>query len=312
MRQTASRATLRANRRPVPIAAKRLQTADGVELTYYSAGKRDGVPLVLCNGLGGNVVVWRPLFRHFARRFRVITWDYRGLFASGPAGDPSEYSMAHHVSDLLDLLEHEGVESPVLVGWSMGVQLSLEVHRTHPDLARAIVAIHGTPGMPLRTAFDSSLTERLAPGIFDAMRAVGRGLRGIGPYLARSRLVAGSFVWAGQRLGVMAPSLDLAAFQELAEQWVQLDMRAYADIFEQVCDHDAEDLLADLRVPALVIVGDRDRFTPGHVAQRMVEAMPDACLDVIPGATHFGLLEFPDAIVVAIERYLYEKLGIDC
>ena len=312
MRQTSATTTVRARRGPTPIAAHRLRTADGVELTYYSAGKRSGVTLVLCNGLGGNQVIWRPLFDHFAPRFRVLTWDYRGLFASGPAGDPSEYSMAHHVSDLLDLLEHERVESPVLVGWSMGVQLNFEAHRSRPDLARAIIAIHGTHGMPLRTAFDSTLTERVASGVFAAMRVVGRGLRGLGPYLARSRRVAGSFVWAGQRLGVMAPTLDLPAFQELAEQWVQLDMRTYADIFEHVRDHDTEDLLAGIRAPTLVIAGDRDRFTPLHVSRRMAQAIPDAQIDVIPGATHFGLLEFPDAIVVAIGRYLREKLGIAC
>ncbi len=100
-------------------------------------------------------MIWRPLFDHFASRFRLLCWDYRGLFGSGPAPDPAAYSFAHHLRDLVFLIERERLQSPLLVGWSMGVQVCLELHRTHPDQARAVIAIHGNHGLPLKTAFDS-------------------------------------------------------------------------------------------------------------------------------------------------------------
>jgi hypothetical protein len=42
----------------------------------------------------------------------------------------------------------------------------------------------------------------------------------------------------------------------------------------------------------------------------MASAMPAARLELLPGATHFGLIEYPDEIVDAVERYLSETLRI--
>lgn len=291
------------------IAPRRLRSHDGTRLTYYTGGADEEVALVFCGGLGGGIHVWQSLFERFAPRFRLLAWDYRGLYASGPSHRRA-YGIEHHARDLLHLLDHEGVQTPVLLGWSMGVQVMLEAHRTEPELARGLVAIHGTPGRPLRTAFGSDLMERIFPPLSLVMQGAGRRLAGAAPSLARSRLVAGSFVWASQRLGWMAPEIDLARFQEVAAEWLGLDLGIYAEIFRRMGEHDASDLLSAIQVPALVIAGERDRFTPSETARQMVESMPAARLEMLPHATHFGLIEYPDAIAGAVERYLSETLRI--
>jgi len=285
-----------------------VRSFDGTALRYYAAGEPGGPTLVLSPGLGGSVSVWRHLIEHFSPTLRVLTWDYRGLYGSSPAADSRDYGVAHHARDLVGLVEHERVSRPVLVGWSMGVQVNLELHRTHPDLACGMVAIHGTHADPMATAFDSPVAGGVAPWIFGAMRLVRSGLRDIGPPLARSELVSNSFVWGLQKLGWMSPDLDRDAFRVLAENWLQLDMGVYAEIFEQLSDHDARDLLASVRTPTLIIAGGSDRFTPLHLSERLVEALPDATLEVVPEATHFGLLEYPGEIAKAIEAFLEARL----
>jgi hypothetical protein len=42
----------------------------------------------------------------------------------------------------------------------------------------------------------------------------------------------------------------------------------------------------------------------------MAGAMPAARLELLPGATHFGLIEYPDEIAGAVERYLSDALRI--
>jgi 3-oxoadipate enol-lactonase len=291
------------------IEPRRLRSYDGTRLTYYAGGAEEGVALVFCGGLGGGIRVWQPLIERFAPRFRLLAWDYRGLYASG-ASRRRAYDIEHHAEDLLQLLRHEGVETPVLLGWSMGVQVMLEAHRVEPALARGLVAIHGTPGRPLQTAFGSDVLERIFPPVSLLMRGAGRRFAATAPSLARSRLVAGSFVWAVQRLGWMAPEIDFERFQEVAAEWLSLDLGIYAEIFRRMGKHDASDLLAEIRAPALVIAGERDRFTPSEAARQMAAAMPAARLELLPEATHFGLIEYPDAIVGAVERYLSETLGI--
>ena len=291
------------------IEPRRLRRQDGTRLTYYSGGTEDGVALVFCGGLGGGIHVWQPLFERFAPRFRLLAWDYRGLYASGPSRRRA-YGIEHHARDLLHLLEHEGVETPVLLGWSMGVQVMLEAHRTDPRLARGLVAIHGTPGRPLQPAFGSDVLERILPPLSLLMRGAGRRFAWTAPSLARSRLVAGAFVWASQRLGWMAPEIDFERFQDVAAEWLALDLGIYAEIFRRMGEHDASDLLAAIRVPALVIAGERDRFTPSEIAREMAAGMPEARLELLPDATHFGLIEYPNEIVAAVERYLVDTLRL--
>ena len=294
----------------VPLSVHRFDSFDGTEIAYYRTGLRNGPTMVMCNGLGGNLVVWRKLIEHFSKRFRIVCWDYRGLYGSGPAETREGYSIPNHARDLIALIEHERIVDPILVGWSMGVQVSLELHRTHPELPAALVAIHGTQGYAFKTAFDSEVPERVMPTVFAALRSIGRGLEEIGPPFARSPIVIGSLVWAAQCAGVMAPSMDTGTFSELAEEWLQMDMTAYAEIFEQLGEHAAWDLLPAIDTPTLVIAGGADRFTPAHLSERMANEMPDAALRTLDEATHFGLLEYPEQIASYIDDYLAQRRDI--
>jgi pimeloyl-ACP methyl ester carboxylesterase len=285
---------------------RRRRSFDGTELAIYSAGRRDDPTLVLCNGLGGNVAIWRPLVERFASRCRLVSWDYRGLFRSG-ASAARRQRFEYHVRDLVFILERERIQAPVLVGWSMGVQLGFELHRSHPDRLRALVALFGGAGRPLDSAFDSPLAAPVLRGVFRVLRVLGDRAAGVAPRVARSELVVGAFVRGCQRLGWMAETFDLPAFQEVAEAWLGLDLATYAELFEALAEHDASDLLPHIRTPALLLAGGRDRFTPSRLASRLAEALPDAELRLVPEATHFGLLEAPEAIASAVEDFLRKR-----
>ncbi len=291
------------------VRRRSLRSFDGTRIAYSVAGRSDAPAMVLCGGLGGGVGIWRPFFARFRRAFRLIAWDYRGLYGSGAAPDPGSYALCHHVGDLLELLKQEEVQSPILVGWSMGVQVALELHRTHPDLARGLIAIHGAAGRPLDTAFGWGLAPRVSPYVLALLRAVGPRFGWVGPFLTRRPAVVRGFVWSSQQLGLMAPEIDLAGFRDMAEEWTRLHLGVYARIFAALGEHDASDLLERIRVPALVIAGGADRLTPAALAERMAETLPDAELELVPGATHFGLLEFPQEISGRVERFLRERLG---
>ena len=87
---------------------------DGTVLRAYRGGNPDGPPLVICNGLGGNVCAWTRVIGGLASRFRVLSWDYRGLHCDGPTLEPGTFTLAHHARDLVALLHHECAASPIL------------------------------------------------------------------------------------------------------------------------------------------------------------------------------------------------------
>jgi pimeloyl-ACP methyl ester carboxylesterase len=287
------------------------RASDGARLAWYEGGRADGPPIVFLSGLGGGFGIFEPLVRRFGARCRLIGWDYRGLYASERSRRGTRPSMTRHVRDLLALLRHAQVEAPILVGWSMGVQLGLELHRTHAKLPRALVGIHGTYGRPFDTAFDSRWTAVLAPRVLDLLARLPRERSArIGPRLARAPGVARGFTWLCRGLGVMSEQVDVDAFRAVAEEWTQLDFAAYAETFDWLARHDASDLLPKITTPTLLVAGGRDPFTPAHLARGMAGVMPDAELYLVPEATHFGLLETPDQIAERVADFLRRRLAL--
>ncbi len=63
-------------------------------------------------------------------------------------------------------------------------------------------------------------------------------------------------------------------------------------------------LLAEVRLPALVVWGAENRVVPIACAHQYVEALPDARLDVIPDAGHFIEIEQPQALASAIIGFM--------
>ena len=290
---------------------KNLRGPDGTRLRYYvdlAPREADRPVLVIAAGLGGGIDAWAPMLERLAGRVNVVALDYRGLYGSGPAPDQAAYSVAHHAADLEALLDHERIAGPVLAGWSMGVQVNLEFCRRQPRRPRAMIAIHGTFGRPLDTAFGSDVARRVSPHVFDAMRRHGPWLGRTAARLVASERVRAGFVAAAQRLGLMDDALDAAAFARMAEGFVGLDLAAYADIFEHLGEHDASELLPAIRVPTLVIAGGKDRMSPAHLSERMVRELADAELCLLERATHFGLLEYPEIIAARVERFLDERV----
>ena len=68
--------------------------------------------------------------------------------------------------------------------------------------------------------------------------------------------------------------------------------------------HDATDLLPSVRVPTLVVAGERDLFTPLARSEEMAKAIPGAELLVLQGGSHAALVEQPETIGAAVEKFL--------
>lgn len=292
------------------LAPRYFRASDGTAIAYYVTGPADGEPIVITAGLGGGIGAWSRIIAHLAPHMRVYAWDYRGLYNSERPEDGASFHIAQHAADLHALIEHEQIEHPVLAGWSMGVQVTLELNRHHAELPRGIVALHGSPGKILTTAFDDTWFERMAPTVFEVMRRHSHWMRRPGPWLTSFRPVTNGFMRVSQALRIMDRSCDPEMFQSMARGWVDLDLNAYAEIFDRLGEHDARDMLHTIVAPTLVIGGGADPFTPPYLSEELAERIPDSELLIVPRATHFGPLEYPDEMNARIERFLRERLGV--
>jgi pimeloyl-ACP methyl ester carboxylesterase len=187
------------------------------------------------------------------------------------------------------------------MGWSMGVQVGLELYARQPDRLSHLVLINGAHGKPLQSTA-LPLATRVAPII---MRE-GLRFRGVGSALLRRATGWPETALWLKRLGLVAETTDDELFQELAAEFGGVDVGLYLDTLRQLEKHDASPSVDAVAVPTLVLVGERDLFTAQNVAQRLARRIPGSELLVIRGGTHYVVLEQPELVNLRIEKFFRE------
>ncbi len=280
-----------------------LVTEDGAPLWYELRGEGPGVPAVLCDGLGCDGFIWRYLWPPLQARRRVLHWNYRGHGRSGVARDQTRIGVEYICEDLERLMDRAGLPSAVLFGHSMGVQVALEFQRRHRARVQGLVLICGSYGTPLDTWHDHSLLRLAFPRI---QRAVERA-----PRLAQALLTLVNTPLAlqvGIRTELNPDLIRPSDFAPYMEHLARMSPLAFVRTLDSLKDHSAWDHLPHVDVPALVIGGEGDRFTPVWLSQRMAEAIPGAEYVFVPGGTHTAPLERPTLVNQAVERFLAERV----
>ncbi len=286
-----------------PFTETRIRSRDGTDLAVQTAGV--GPPLVLANGLGGSLRAWGPFLDRLGSRRRIVSWDYRGLYRSGPPDEPSAVTIEDHAADLGAVMDQVVGEPAVLMGWSMGVQIAVEYALQHPDDVTGLVLVAGSPGDPYAGVLHAGVSRVLIPPATYVVQAAAL------PFGLTMRALTASPRRAAEALravGVLAPSADLDAFTDLAHEFARLDWPVYMRTIRAMGRHDAWPRLGELQVPSLVVGGTADRFLPTESVEAMADAIPDAELYILPGGTHYLPVEFPDCLANQVDHFLGERV----
>jgi pimeloyl-ACP methyl ester carboxylesterase len=270
----------------------RVSTDDGAMLDYQQSGDPAAPTVVFANGIGVDHPGARLQRQALDADYHVVTWDYRGVAGSTVPSVEGDVSMGRHARDLVCVLDHAGVKRAAVIGWSMGVQVGLELARHAPERLSGFCALLGAHGRPFREAFPRPLAA-LMEGLFDfasrnpAIAQAPLDAAVALPELAFRVLSLASFVGA---------DADRSVFDGNVASVQRMNRRVYLRTMLALAEHDARDVLPTLRCPALVIAGSRDHLTPPKVAHEMVAQIPGAEYREVEGGTHFALIEQPELI----------------
>ena len=114
-------------------------TDDGVRLFYQEAGT--GVPLIFVHEFAGDHRAWEPQMRHFARRYRAITYAARGYLPSEVPEQVSMYSQARAADDIRVILDHLGIDKFMVMGFCIGGPFIWNLLERARDRVVAAVAV---------------------------------------------------------------------------------------------------------------------------------------------------------------------------
>uniref|UniRef100_A0AAU2A0R7 Alpha/beta hydrolase n=1 Tax=Streptomyces sp. NBC_00093 TaxID=2975649 RepID=A0AAU2A0R7_9ACTN len=242
-------------------------------------------PLVLIHGHPFDRTMWTPQTEAFSATRQVITPDLRG-YGSSPLAPDAVTPLSRFAQDIEALLDEAKVESCVLGGLSMGGQIVMECCARFPERVRGVVLADTFPApeTPEGHVARNAMADRLLD-------------EGMGGY-------------ADEVLEKMvAPYADAGVKAHVHRMMTATDPRgAAAALRGRALRPDYRPLLTRLTVPALVVVGADDEFTPVADAEAMHAALPDSTLQVIERSAHMPNLERPTEFNRALADFLATRI----
>jgi 2-succinyl-6-hydroxy-2,4-cyclohexadiene-1-carboxylate synthase len=229
--------------------------------------------LVLLHGFGGTHRAWdRLIARLDAERYRPLAVDLRG---HGAARNARPIGFVECTADILAAAP----ERFALCGYSMGGRVAQHVALAAPERVARLVLVSTTAGL-------DDPAERAARLAADAQLAEQIERESIEEFVER---------WRSQPLFADEPPwLSAAARADHRRN----DPRALAAALRGLSPGAMEplwDRLARLTMPATVLAGERDEKYCA-LAERLVKALPNASVEIVPGAGHSLQLEGVEAI----------------
>ena len=270
--------------------------ADETRLFYGEAGS--GPSLILCDGLGCDGFAWTHLHSRFARSFRVIHGHYRAHGRSGPPQDLSRLEVTDLADDMLTILDHCQAAPAIVCGHSLGTQVCLEMFRKAPEKIAGLILLCGSAGKLTSTFHGGAWLESIIPGLLRLTERYPHWVR-----VFWSRIPAQT----AYRLARMLNEVDQLAMRErdflsYVHHFRLIDPKLWLRMLQNSGRHDAEDVLATVNVPTLVIAAERDTFTPTACSEAVAKKIRGAKYVVLKRGSHAAPVEQPLLVAEHIER----------
>ena len=237
-----------------------------------------GPPLVYVPGLDGSGELLFAQEPELAEHFRLLRMRSRG---------DRRFGYDDLLDDVTRALDAHGIERATLLGESFGGTVALQYALRHPDRVSRLVLV---------STFAYFSNRRLLE---------------LGLLLCRT--FSPRTIFSGKRI-VDRPTLRLDGVpRDVLGRLVATTRRqppdGYVRRVELIAGYDVRERLGEIEVPALVIVGGRDRLVPPGEGEAISTLLPRASLRILPHAGHACLLDRSISLVGLINEW--ESAGAD-
>jgi len=261
--------------------------SDGVRLAYqvddWTDPWRTPETLVLLHAAMGSsrrLYAWVP---HLSRHVRLVRPDLRGHGQSQVPPADTPFTLDRLARDVIDLLDHLGLDRVHLAGSSAGAIISMKVAIDHPDRVRTLGIFASTPG--------------LKPSNVNAERWIShirtKGLRGF-----LSETIADRFDVRQVDAGFVPWFIEESA--RTSTDW----LARFVPLMTAV---DLSDEIGRIRCPTLAVVPDHDPISSMAQYEVLRERIPDIEFVVYRGLPHNITDAVPDRCAADLRKFLQEQ-----
>jgi esterase len=251
--------------------------ANGLRFHYLEWGSAERPPLLLLHGFGNQAHIWDPFADTVGERYHIYALDSRG---HGDSDHADAYGDELNASDTLAVCDALGLSRFTLIGFSMGAANALIAISRRPELVERLVLVdrgpESNPAGRARMSHAISQARSVFPNRDEALAYI----RMANPRRPED-LVQASLLHAFRELPDGAYQLKYD--QKLRERFLGYGGSG-VDLWK---------CLEAVRCPTLIVRGGEPDILAPAVAEKMLAMLPDARLEVVPGAGHTVMLENP-------------------
>ena len=272
----------------------------------YAGTGDSGAPLLLIHGWGMHGGMWGDVAERLAQHFPVLAVDlpghgYSNTMKREEGREKGQESVLpfplspfpFSLDAIVDELSAQFSEPLTVCGWSMGGQIAMRWAMRDPQQVERLVLVSSTPCFAEREDWQFAMPQ-------DTLLQFAADLEK--NHAATLRRFLGLQVRGSENerelLATMRASLSSRG---------EPDPDALRGGLEILRDLDLRDALPELRQPALVIAGERDRLTPPQASHYLAQAMPNARVVEIKGAAHAPFLSHSGEFVKHVLDFMEEK-----
>lgn len=237
--------------------------------------------VIFLHGAGFNRTGWRLQTRWFAHHGRsVLAVDFP---AHGRSGGPTLDSIPAMADWTAKLIDAAGLEKAALVGHSMGALVALDCAARHGEKVRALGLCGVASEMPVHPEMLESAKANTLK-VEELMT-----FWGIGTALHKGGMVSPGLWLRRESLAVLSSNRPDVIHTDLAA------CNAYKDAMARA---------AEVKCPAVLVLGDGDLMTPASKGKALGKAIAGAQTVVIPNSGHFMMVERPDETLEALKAHV--------
>lgn len=249
-----------------------------LKIGYKEVGEANGgAPLIFLNGVGSDKSVWDFQLQELSKKRRVVALDYAGYGESdAPSEDLTRKQIAAYVVGAMDALE---IEKAHVLGLSFGGVIAFEMFAQSP---RRIASLVLADAFAMHPRADEIVERTFSLVAKMSMRA-----------------------FAEQRVEVLLmPETAQEIRRQVIETFGNIHKQTFRWATRAVWTADYRNLLPQINVPTLVLVGERDAVAPVELSEELAESIKNARLEIISGASHLSNLDKPRVFNELIEKFI--------
>jgi pimeloyl-ACP methyl ester carboxylesterase len=250
----------------------------------------DPVPVVLLHGTSSSLHTWEGWAQELRAERRVIRFDLPGIGLTGPPPD-ADYRIERYQRFVAAMLDELGVSRCVLAGNSFGGQVAWETALAHPERVEKLILVDAA-GYPFQP-------ESLPLGFLIARIPL---LNRLMEFTLPRRVIESSLRNVYADPGKVTPVLVDRYFELTLREG---NRRALARRFAQAPAGIHPERIAALKVPTLILWGQRDRLIPPGDAESFHRDIAGSRLIVFDRLGHVPQEEDPLATVAAVKAFIF-------